>query len=679
MKKIFYMFSLCFFFVFIFSGCSQINGYMEKWIQERSGIFEEADYIQYQEWEKNGEINQEGFYNIPEYGMDNGVPDTEQTVDKSVHVTFAENSFFVIDYYYDAGFTKPVDTQFCYLAPGESIYAPQPKCNNLYSNNYAFSSFRVFEYDTKGNRGKELGINGDGMLVLSIPSDYQGTEIAVEPVGAYKNKKFALCSYYLDSKGIEQEIFGIWTMNGEDCMGDFIEINPSIKSYTLRYYYDKEEYYYVSSSPQCYFYSNEAGEVEFKEATSFDEYETYSVQLHPYIRAEIECDSNGRKAIKSVKVNSKEREFQNDTIEKLKCGDVVVIETDDEYRVFCSQVVGTTENLANGCRYTIKIPDLNGTVLNLKISKSQLKVVLDKSVENDILFDIAASGYTKRDLFYEKQRFGSSCTVFDASIGTEEEIVISAKENKGTLPEDDMLKISIVKEDNFGGKYEEICYISTLPGKVSIGVYKNGAITSLANVYKKITITISRVKLMVYKQQQILHASLAVRFIDTANPMQLEDGCIADASRRVEVSLIPDEDYYVAGKNVQDNIYSDTMKFSQYSSEIASILEKHPVKKLCHVTLDDYCPFGICVYKVDGEEVSGTVVLKEEQKLVLEYEITDSSYEIVRDGSGFGSVIINWAEGIFSKNKKTVSIPISSDMDGMTIKREDYIMLIEKE
>lgn len=678
MKKIFSMFSLCILFALIFSGCSKVDDYMEKLIEAKSGIFEDEDYIQYQILEETGLLNQEGYYNTANYSNGSALY-IEAENQKQVHVTFADNDFLDISYYYDAELTMLVDTESCYLDQGESIYASQPKCNNPNHNNYIFSSFRVCEYDAKGNRGAILNIGGDGGLVMKIPVGYQGTELSVEPTGEYKNKRLTFCADCLDSKGTPQEVFGRWTINDEDCIGDEIEVPPSM-SYTIRYYYDEEEYYYVSSSPNCYSYSDEEGEVEFKQATSFGEYENYSVRLHQYVRLEIECDSDGRKAIKSVKVNKKEAGFENDTIDGLKCGDEVVIETDNEYRLFCSQnIIKKTENLANGYRYIIRIPKTNEIVFHLKVSKSQLKVILDKSVGNGILFDIEASGLSEKDLVYEKQRFSSSCTVFDRSIGTEEELSITAKNSSGTLQDGCMLKLSIVKEDNLGGIYEEICYIEELPGKAFIEIYKNGEITSLVNIYKKITITISQVELMKYQQPSVSNATFVLQFADVTNPTLLENGCTVDASRKVTLFLRPEEDYYVAGKNVVGNIYSDTMKFSKYSSDAEEIFEKHPVKKLCHVTLDAYCPFGTCIYKVDGEEVSGSVVLKEEQELTLEYELTNSSYEIVRESSGFGSTIINWAESTFSKNKKTVSIPISSEIDGRTIKREDYITVIKKE
>ena len=106
---------------------------------------------------------------------------------------------------------------------------------------------------------------------------------------------------------------------------------------------------------------------------------------------------------------------------------------------------------------------------------------------------------------------------------------------------------------------------------------------------------------------------------------------------------------------------------------LEKLLNKHPIQKIWYVTLDDSDSYGTCVYKLDGVEVSGRIGLREGQKLTLEYTLTDSNYQIVREGPGgfFG--------GLLHSITERFSIPVSASLDGNTIKRSDYITIEGKE
>jgi hypothetical protein len=105
------------------------------------------------------------------------------------------------------------------------------------------------------------------------------------------------------------------------------------------------------------------------------------------------------------------------------------------------------------------------------------------------------------------------------------------------------------------------------------------------------------------------------------------------------------------------------MSFSKYLSGIQDIVQKHPAMKIYLATLDSSDLYGTCIYKLEGDIVSGTVELRDGQKLTLEYEITDSSY-IIENASGIGP---------WKNNKKTTgSIEVTAALDGKTIQREDF-------
>ena len=122
------------------------------------------------------------------------------------------------------------------------------------------------------------------------------------------------------------------------------------------------------------------------------------------------------------------------------------------------------------------------------------------------------------------------------------------------------------------------------------------------------------------------------------------------------------------------DIYSDTMAYSKYVSNISSVLSKHPVKKLYSITLDAADAYGKVTFKIDGKTVdAGTYNLKEEQKLELSYEITDGSHVIAREGSNWFEDRVNDIQGVVNKTKENVTIPITSSLDGAKVTRDKYI------
>lgn len=78
------------------------------------------------------------------------------------------------------------------------------------------------------------------------------------------------------------------------------------------------------------------------------------------------------------------------------------------------------------------------------------------------------------------------------------------------------------------------------------------------------------------------------------------------------------------------------------------------------------------MFKLDGKEVSGLQALRLGQTLDVEYTLTDSDFEINRDG--LFSPIVDF----FRKNSTTVPVEITEDMDGKEIRGEEYVDLKEK-
>lgn len=658
-------------------------------IQQISDIEANEDYIQYISLAEEGKLDEEGRYNeLGEYEAftaDRNLPESpEDTADrKQVHITFAANGYLTVRYYYDADLKEPIETDFCYLDPGESIYAPQPESRNPYTNSYVFSEFRIYGYDSDGSRSRIPGLSGRDSSVLTIPKDFIGTELSVEPVGEYQRRIVAFDAYTIDKNGNHKAVIGgVWKVNDEQYADDTAELSPS-DAYIIRYCYNSEEYYVVDSEPA--FYSDNGGVVEFPRTTSMDKEDSYSVQLHPYGSAVLEGDPDGIRGISAVKVNQAdyygEYPIEDTEIRKLKAGDRILIETSDEYRLFCPQMDIHEETPGGGVyRYSFTMPDSNETI-RLRVGKSALKVSVAGNVGNKVLFDIETDGTVKRDCVYEKQSFGRDCIIFDGNIGIEEAVSISVK--GGSLPADHALRMDIVREDSNGNETEEIAYITVLPGSWTIDVYKDGRVDNFGSIYKSIDIEIELVETMVYRQTVIENASVTVRYSESDESMELKEGEIVEASREVDVVIEPYEGYYVSGKKVDGDSYKSSMSFKKYVSDIEEIIESHPVKRYIQVTFDASDEHGECVFRLDGEEVGGngvpeTVILKEGQKVTLEYSLTDSDYRILRESGGILGGIKDWGASIFSKNKASSEIEITEELDGATVTRESYIKLDKK-
>lgn len=295
-----------------------------------------------------------------------------------IHVTFAENGFLRVRYYYDAACTDPVDPARCYLQPGDCIYAPPPECDNPYTNRYEFAGFRICEYTAGGSRDGELQTNRDGNPVLEVPPGYTGTELSVEPLGEYRDRVLAFGAYCRDAAGTQRVISalsGTWLVNGEACPNDTAEISPSI-SYQVSYHYDRELYYYAASAPQCFSYDDAAGVAVFAEATAFDDCESYRVELRRYAAAvftyDFPYDLFGKRAVRSIRINDTEQELQDHAIGRLKSGDVITIETAHNYRLVCDSFsLPPPEVLEDRKRYTITVPETYGAALSFRISGEQ--------------------------------------------------------------------------------------------------------------------------------------------------------------------------------------------------------------------------------------------------------------------------------------------------------------------
>lgn len=272
-----------------------------------TGVNKDPAYTEWQKLSTDGLLDEEGKY-----------------VSQAIHVTFGKNPFLGIKYYSDKEMQEPINEDQCYIMPGHCIYAEVVSENNPYTNLYHFKTFRIWDYDENGQRKSELKwYPGSGDLVFMLPNEYSGTDIGVEPIGEYQQRTLRF-EDHLDNELIERVQESSWTINGNPTQNEYYSVDP-VEPYSVEYHFDAENYYFVSSTPKCFF-SGE-GLVCFEQMEPTEDNDTYSVTLGRYYSATLKAE-NGN--IEKVKVNGIERTDlktpQNEmSLSKLKDTDIIVV------------------------------------------------------------------------------------------------------------------------------------------------------------------------------------------------------------------------------------------------------------------------------------------------------------------------------------------------------------------
>lgn len=298
----------------------------------------------------------------------------------TIQVTFAQNCFMDIEYYYDEALTQPIDTMNCWLNKGDSIFVSKVKTHNAKSNLYGFSEFRFVLYNADGQRAGVANTGTESGRVYTIPNDFDGNGISVLPIGAYKDRELKLESYYYDLEGNPVEFTDkMWRINEDG--GLFVngtqKVSP-VESYTLSFDYSpyKGSYYFVKSTPDCFYHKETDSIVVFSKVNSNEETQKYKVEMHPFITLRIKDTEHhwivddwfDKGAIKKIEKNSKSLEdYKNGSekfkseefdIPKLKTSDTITITVGKEFKLVCPGLNLTNSiPVEEGYKYTIQFPD----------------------------------------------------------------------------------------------------------------------------------------------------------------------------------------------------------------------------------------------------------------------------------------------------------------------------------
>lgn len=170
--------------------------------------------------------------------------------------------------------------------------------------------------------------------------------------------------------------------------------------------------------------------------------------------------------------------------------------------------------------------------------------------------------------------------------------------------------------------------------------------------------------------------------INRADGTQLKIGQeLPGDDEKVTLRITPHEGYYIEGFTEKSDysFIKKNIKFSNLEKHILSILEEHPSIHFISLNLVFSDEAGSYTYKLDGKAVSGTPLLNVRigQTLKVEFK-ANSGYTITH--SWFGANAISnawtWAGGTDSISE---SIKITAEMDGKSVDRETFGIIVEKE
>lgn len=226
-----------------------------------------------------------------------------------------------------------------------------------------------------------------------------------------------------------------------------------------------------------------------------------------------------------------------------------------------------------------------------------------------------------------------------------------------------------VSKDADTKKYKEIFYVSKANTPFVIPFDKE-------KVYTSVTIQLEAVKANSFTLLSVPDTDVSARFVDveldSANETtELTDGTVISGERQLELTIKPHEGFFMEGSNTKDDIYTRIMSYDDYRKLSAEDLLKQR-KTICSIDLIEEDDFGTVKYYIDGKACSGIQQVREGKEIVVKYELTDESYEIVK-----GRDILSLVDSSASK-KDEKKVKVVPEMHGTKLRREDVIEIRKK-
>ena len=570
------LFTIC---CLMLCGCAAVRERIEQELWQRSGVTEDAEWKEFQQMDSASQLDKDGLFYSE--ALEQQRLEAAKEPEGSVRVTFARNDFLNVTYYRDEALTDALPDEGCLMNPGDAIYASEPVILNPNSL-YHFSVFQILEFNEKGRISDLLAsatsVPGE---IYRIPETFEGTEISILPLGAYRNRMIHLNAVSLQN-GEEQVLEnGSWEINGKRYGNVSVPLNP-MESYRVVYDYSpyKDAMYFSGSDPECYWDNSGTGTITFLSGPTDEAEVSYRVTLHPYGNLTVINGVSFQNPLDSLLgsasaiFGNKDIIEINNIIEMLQVNSLTVINnfSDTEAKV---------PNLKVGDTVFIRVP-------------AELKLLSDS-----------------------------------IPLGTPEE-KDGDREYSFPVPDTENMDFRVT---------------------VSLRNSDHSA---------------------VFQSNGIQHGKLSVR---DSSGIEYRDGSEAPAeNEKVTVTIVPDPEFCVYGKNVRENVYSAEMKYSDYLKDLDSILKDHPIKPGIIVNLDTEDELGECSFWSGTQSLTGRVVLREDQDLQFDYILRpDAGYEVYMSPEDAGGLINVWNE-----LAATRELPVTTDMDGKTLRCRDYINLRER-
>lgn len=362
-----------------------------------SKIQSETGYQTYQEI--RDQLNKNGEYDtLPD--VDDAIPASATVREKPICATLTQNSKLNVKYYYDPKCGHEIRPNItdknenlnyleCYLSPGESIYAKIDSSDELYE----FNRFRIIDDIEKNIESSDNWWSvKNSVYAITVPESFNGTDIIVEPLGAYHYRVLSLADY-IDLDGLQKYPDGQWFVNDEPCDDGHINILPDA-AYTVKYDYDENLYYTADEYciPTPYYINEKNGTIEFVKDNGNNT--SYLVRLRPFTNISILND----KKISSILRNQEEvKSSENITsVFKLKEGETITVELNDPN--FKVNGISDYSKSNNGYKFTYVVPKANKTDNNdhsfsvIKWNEKSIPITVEDKNKMDFNLVNAISG-----------------------------------------------------------------------------------------------------------------------------------------------------------------------------------------------------------------------------------------------------------------------------------------------
>lgn len=373
---------LCVSVILLLTGCASVEERIKDKLEDKLSMNE--NYRLYSEY--SDQLDENGYYNgcfsvlngtsEEELSLDRlGLNGTEEALgepdphDGLVHVTFAENSMFNVEYYRDPDHDNELTGGECWLAPGESVYAAEPlKTKNVTSNKFGFWKFRIFNIDSDGDF-QQSSSDGKGAL-LTIPENYSGMGYSVEPIGKYERRRLTFSAFNTEDDSVVSDVS--WYVNDEP-YSDEKGLSPTA-AYSVRCNFNitTKDYYVESTEPSVDSASITNDSVKFSKEQPENGADSYTVKLHRYLSGRLTGDLNGVKDNNgniTLKYKSRgDSEWikispdNNNSIHDLKVGDQLLVRVKKGFKMQCVPFEGTEPKSVDGMyEYTITVGEVSDT------------------------------------------------------------------------------------------------------------------------------------------------------------------------------------------------------------------------------------------------------------------------------------------------------------------------------